>query len=52
MWQYIEHTFVPSLYPGNTRYIADDANLLVGLARIRQVRVEPGTADRINVNRF
>ncbi|KAK2190840.1 hypothetical protein NP493_66g01013 [Ridgeia piscesae] len=42
MWQYIEHSFVPSLHAGNTRYIADDANVLVGFARIRQLRVVPG----------
>jgi len=46
MWQYIEYSFVPSLHPGNTRYIADDANVLVGVARIRQLRVVPGTAGR------
>ena len=39
MWNYIKYSFVPALLHGNNRYIADDTNILVGIARIRQLRV-------------
>ncbi|XP_041474499.1 uncharacterized protein LOC121423243 isoform X2 [Lytechinus variegatus] len=50
-WQYFEETLVPSLYPGNhyngqpdpvhtqQKFITDRAHVLLGTARLRQVRV-------------
>ena len=49
MWRYIEHTFVPSLIHGSTRYTADDATIVVGIARIRQLRVVVGRAHDISL---
>ena len=46
MWRYIEHSFVPSLIHDSTRYTADNANIVVGIARIRQLRVVVGRFSR------
>ena len=39
MWSYIKLTFVPALHIGDGPYISDDTNILVGVARIRQLRI-------------
>ena len=53
-WQYLEETFVPSLYAGThyngaedplsaqQKLITDRSHVLLGTARLRQVRVEKG----------
>ncbi|KAI0208686.1 Polycystic kidney disease protein 1-like 3 [Lamellibrachia satsuma] len=42
MWRYIEHSFLPSLLLSTPHYVADDTNFVVGIARIRQLRVRAG----------
>ena len=43
MWRYIKLSFVPALDTGDRPYIADGTNILVGVARIRQLRIVAGT---------
>ena len=42
MWAYMNSTLIPGLSYEGTRYTLDRANVLVGAARIRQLRARPG----------
>ena len=46
-WDYINDTLVPGLSYDGTRLILDRANVLVGAARIRQLRAVPGKSGKL-----
>ena len=41
MWDYIEDTYLPTLYTLNWPYTIDEANVIVGRVRMQQLRVKP-----------
>jgi len=42
VWDYVKHTVLPAFHHNGTKYIADETNVLIGSAIIRQLRAAPG----------
>ncbi|KAK2174017.1 hypothetical protein NP493_835g01027 [Ridgeia piscesae] len=43
VWDYVKHTVLPAFHHNGTKYIADETNVLIGSAIIRQLRAAPGS---------
>ncbi|KAI0233658.1 hypothetical protein LSAT2_016133 [Lamellibrachia satsuma] len=43
VWWYAKYTLLPSFHHNGTTYLSDEANILIGSAIIRQIRVDPNS---------